>query len=181
MAQTILLLVPDLFFQARIETAARRLGLKVVHAADWKSALEAARKHPPTAAVIDLGASAAAGPFKFLEKIRTEAPLKGIRTLGFLEHVRKDLSEKARKAGCGTIAPKGGLSQDTPGYLRRLTAGALDLAPAAEPDEAPAPPPPVTKRAPAPPAAKAPPAPKRAPVVPPKRPVRGRKRDEEEE
>jgi DNA-binding NarL/FixJ family response regulator len=179
MAQSILLLVPDLFFQARLETAARRLGLKVVHAADWKSALEAARKHVPAAAVIDLGASAAAGPFKFLEKLRSEEPLKGIRTLGFLEHVRKDLAEKARKAGCGTIAPKGGLSQDTPAYLRKLTAGILDLAPAKPPVEE-APVPPAPKRAPA-----APPAPKRkAPVVTPivtKRPVRGRKRDEEEE
>lgn len=164
MAPTVLLLVPDLFFQARLETGARRLGLKVVRAADWKSALEAARKQPPAAAILDLGASAAAGPFKFLEKLRAEEPLRGIRTLGFLEHVRKDLAERARKAGCGSVVPKGGLSQDTPAYLKKLTAGALDLAPAASAPGAPAP---VPKKA-------------TAPAPAPKKPVRTRKRDEEE-
>lgn len=129
MAETILLLVPDLFFQARIETAARRMGMKVLKASDWKGAVEVSKKTPPAGVVIDLGASVAAGPFKFLEKRRADKALAGMRTLGFLDHVRADLAEKARKAGCSTVVSKNALSLDTDGYLRRLTGPAVVLAP----------------------------------------------------
>lgn len=130
MAETILLLVPDLFFQARIETAARRMGLRVLKAVTWKAALEVAKKTPPAGVVLDLGAPAAAGPFKFLEKRRADRALAGMRTLGFLDHVRADLAEKARKAGCSTVVTKNALSLDTDGYLRRLTGPVVPLVPA---------------------------------------------------
>jgi ActR/RegA family two-component response regulator len=136
MAETILLLVPDLFFQARIETAARRMGLKVLKASDWRGALDVAKRTPPSGVVLDLGAPAAAGPFKFLEKRRKEKSLASMRTLGFLEHVRTDLAEKARKAGCSTVVTKNALSVDTDGYLRRLTGPVIVLAPA-RPDKPP--------------------------------------------
>jgi ActR/RegA family two-component response regulator len=129
MAQTVLLLVPDLFFEARLETAARRMGFKVTKAADWKSALEIARKAAPAGAVLDLGASARAGPLKFLDRVKKEKALAGMRTLGFLDHVRADLAEKARKAGCAVVVTKNALSQDTQGYLRRLTGPVVTLAP----------------------------------------------------
>jgi DNA-binding response OmpR family regulator len=129
MAETVLLLVPDLFFQARIETAARRMNFRVLKAADWRSALDLAKKTPAAGAVLDLGAPAAAGPFKFLEKARKEKALAGMRILGFLEHVRTDLAEKGRKAGCDPVVTKNALSLDTPGYLRRLVGPTLPLAP----------------------------------------------------
>jgi ActR/RegA family two-component response regulator len=129
MAETILLLVPDLFFQARIETAARRMGLKVLKAADWRGALEAAKRTPPSGVVIDLGAPAAAGPFKFLQKRKADRSLAAMRTLGFLDHVRADLAEKARKAGCTTVVTKNALSLDPAGYLRRLAGPVITLAP----------------------------------------------------
>jgi len=136
MAETILLLVPDLFFQARIETAARRMGMKVLKAADWRSAVEQSKKSAPAGVVLDLGAPAAAGPFKFLEKRRADKALAAMRTLGFLDHVRTDLAEKARKAGCATVVTKNALSLDTDGYLRRLTGPVITLAPA-RPDKPP--------------------------------------------
>ena len=136
MAETILLLVPDLFFQARIETAARRMGYRILKASDWKKALEAAKKSPPAGVVIDLGAPAAAGPFKFLEKKRSEKSLAAMRTLGFVEHVRADLVEKARKAGCSTVVSKNALSLDTDGYLRRLAGPPVAPAPTT-PEQAP--------------------------------------------
>ena len=138
MAETILLLVPDLFFQARIETAARRMGMKVLKAADWRGALEVAKKTPPAGVVVDLGAPAAAGPFKFLEKRKSDKALAAMKTLGFLDHVRADLAEKARKAGCSTVVSKNALSLDTDGYLRRLTGPVVAPAPA-RPEKAPAP------------------------------------------
>src|SRR5258706_3450579 len=118
MPQSLLLLVPDLFFEARIETAARRMGMKVLKAREWKSALEQAReqarKSPPSGAILDLGAPASAGPFRFLERCRKEKSLAGMRTLGFLDHVRADLAEKARRAGCTSVVTKNALSLDTP-------------------------------------------------------------------
>jgi ActR/RegA family two-component response regulator len=120
MAQSILLLVPDLFFQARLETAAQRMNFKVLKAANAKAALEIVKKSPPAGAVLDLGAPAAAGVFRFLEKAGKDKTLAEMRTLGFVDHVRADLAEKARKAGCGTVVSKNALSMDTAGYLRRL-------------------------------------------------------------
>lgn len=130
MPETVLLLVPDLFFQARLETAARRMGLKVVRAADWRAALAAVRKAPPAGVVLDLGASAATGSLRFLEKAGREKSLASMRSLGFLDHVKADLAARARKAGCGTVVTKNALSLDTPGYLRRLTGPTATLAPA---------------------------------------------------
>ena len=129
MAETILLLVPELFFQARIETAARRMGMKVLKAADWKGAIEVSKKTPPAGVVIDLGAPASAGPFKFLQKMKGDKALASMRTLGFLDHVRTDLAEKARKAGCSTVVSKNALSLDTDGYLRRLAGPVVVVVP----------------------------------------------------
>jgi DNA-binding NarL/FixJ family response regulator len=130
MAQTVLLLVPDLFFQARLETAARRMNFRVVKAADWKSALDLAKKGAPSGAVVDLGAPASTGGFRFLEKAKADKSLAGMKSLGFVDHVRTDLAEKARKAGCSTVVTKNALSLDTPGYLRRLMGPVVTLAPA---------------------------------------------------
>ena len=135
MALTILIFVPDLFFQARLETAARRMNLKVLKAEGWKGALEAAIKTPPAGSVVDLGAPTGAGVFRFLEKAKSTKALADMRTLGFVDHVRADLAEKARKAGCAAVVSKNALSMDTAGYLRRMTAHA-------------APPPPPTPRPP---------------------------------
>lgn len=129
MAQIVLLLVPDLFLQARLETAARRMNFKVIKAGDWKSALELARKTPPAGAVVDLGSPGATGGIRFLERVKGDKSLSGMRTLGFVDHVRTDLAEKARKAGCATVVTKNALSLDTPGYLRRLTGPVVTLAP----------------------------------------------------
>jgi ActR/RegA family two-component response regulator len=129
MAQTILLFVPDLFFQARLETAARRMNFKVLKASGWKEAVDTVKKTPPAGTVVDLGAPAAAGVFRFLEKVKGQKALATMTTLGFLDHVRADLAAKARKAGCAAVVSKNALSMDTPGYLRRLTAAAVAAAP----------------------------------------------------
>ena len=129
MGQTILLFVPDLFFQARLETAARRMNFKVLKASGWKEAVETVRKSPPAGTVVDLGAPASVGVFRFLEKVKGQKALATMTTLGFLDHVKADLAAKARKAGCSAVVSKNALSMDTPGYLRRLTAAAVAAAP----------------------------------------------------
>ena len=135
MPQTILILVPDLFFQARIETAARRMNFRVLKASDGKSALEQAVKYAPTGVVLDLGAPAAAGVFKFLDRAKGEKSLSAMTSLGFLDHVRAALAEKARKAGCTTVVSKGALSMDTPGYLRRLMGPIVKVPPPPKPEK----------------------------------------------
>jgi ActR/RegA family two-component response regulator len=132
MVPSLLLLVPDLFFQARLETAAKRLNLRVLKASTWKEALEQARKSPPAGAVVDLSGKGAASGLRFLEKARAAKGLAGMKTLGFLEHGSAEVAGKARKAGCGTVVTRNALSQDTPGYLRRLVGFA-------RPEPAPAP------------------------------------------
>ena len=124
MALTILIFVPDLFFQARLETAARRMNLKVLKAAGWKDALEISLKTPPAGSVVDLSAPVGAGVFRFLDRVKGQKTLSDMRTLGFVDHVRADLAEKARKAGCAAVVSKNALSMDTAGYLRRMTAHA---------------------------------------------------------
>jgi len=128
----VLLLVPDLFFLTRIETAARRAGLRVIRAADAPSALAAARRERPAGAVVDLGAPESAGPMRFLTGMLGDPALAGIPTLGFLSHVRADLAQAARAAGCGTVVAKSALSEDTAGLLTRLVEGATALDSAGE-------------------------------------------------
>lgn len=114
--------IEDLFFLAKIQEAARKLGVKVefVKGSDKEtidriaSAPEAERA---ALIVFDLN-NANAKPMTLIPKFKTKLK-KAVSVIGFLSHLQGDLKLKAIEAGCDTVMPRSAFSQSLPNLLRR--------------------------------------------------------------
>jgi hypothetical protein len=121
-AQThIYLFIEDLFITAKINEAARKLGVKVAFVKNDKDALaeltsgEDANK--PALIVFDLN-NANAKPMTTIPKLKTKLK-RSVSIVGFLSHLQGDLKAKAVEAGCDTVMPRAAFSQNLPNLLRR--------------------------------------------------------------
>ena len=113
--------IDDLFFTAKIQETARKLGVKVVFAkaekdtvAQLAGADEAAR---PGLIVFDLN-NLNAKPLTLIPKLKAKLK-KGTSIVGFLSHLQGDLKMKATEAGCDAVMPRSAFSQNLPNLLRR--------------------------------------------------------------
>jgi CheY-like chemotaxis protein len=111
---TVLALVDDIFFQARISATAKRVGvdLKILGTAE---ALTAAAASAGELIVIDLNARAdAIGALNQLREAGNQTPV-----IAFLSHVQTELAERARAAGCTEVMPRSKFTQDLAAILGR--------------------------------------------------------------
>jgi DNA-binding NarL/FixJ family response regulator len=121
---TVLALVDDIFFQARIAATAKQVGVdfKTFGTADAlvKAAVPvdgAASETLPRCEliVIDLNARAdAIGALNQLRDAGNQTPI-----VAFLSHVQTELAERARTAGCTEIMPRSKFTQDLAAILGR--------------------------------------------------------------
>jgi CheY-like chemotaxis protein len=113
--------IEDLFFIAKIQETARKLGVKVAFVKNEKDAVSAltagAEEDRPGLIVFDLN-NANAKPLTLIPKLK--AKLKRTTSIvGFLSHLQGDLKAKAVEAGCDTVMPRAAFSQNLPNLLRR--------------------------------------------------------------
>ena len=121
-AQTkIFFFIDDLFFVAKIQETARKLGVKIEFIKNDKESLakltgveEADR---PALIVFDLN-NASAKPMTLIPKLKTKFK-KSTSIVGFLSHLQGDLKAKAVEAGCDSVMPRAAFSQNLPNLLRR--------------------------------------------------------------
>jgi|SRR5215469_6993151 len=115
--------IDDLFFLAKIQETAKKLGVKVEFV---KGALDkefmaritdAPESERPRLLVFDLN-NANAKPMTLIPKFKTKLK-KSISIIGFLNHLQGDLKLKATEAGCDTVMPRSAFSQTLPNLLRR--------------------------------------------------------------
>ena len=113
--------IEDLFFFAKINETARKLGVKIAFLKSDKEAVaellaleEDAR---PGLIVFDLN-NANAKPLTLIPKIKTKFK-RQTSIIGFLSHLQGDLKAKAVEAGCDTVMPRAAFSQNLPNLLRR--------------------------------------------------------------
>ncbi len=114
--------IEDLFFLAKIQETARKLGVKVefVKGADKNSVAriaEAPEGERPTLLVFDLN-NLNAKPMTLIPKFKAKFK-KAVSIIGFLSHLQGDLKMKAIEAGCDTVMPRSAFSQSLPNLLRR--------------------------------------------------------------
>ena len=114
--------IEDLFFLAKINETARKLGVKVefVKGSDKEAVarvMETAEEDRPRLLVFDL-ANANAKPLTLIPKFKTKFK-KATSVVGFLSHLQGDLKAKAVEAGCDTVMPRSAFSQSLPNLLRR--------------------------------------------------------------
>jgi hypothetical protein len=114
--------IEDLFFQAKIQETARKLGIKVefVKGGEKESVArltDLPEGERPKLLVFDLN-NANAKPMTLIPKLKNKFK-KATSIVGFLSHLQGDLKIKATEAGCDTVMPRSAFSQSLPNLLRR--------------------------------------------------------------
>jgi hypothetical protein len=114
--------IEDLFFLAKIQETARKLGIKVSFVKAEKDIVaklaEGSDQERPSLIVFDLN-NANAKPLTLIPKIRTKLKKGKTSIIGFLSHIQGDLKVKAVEAGCDMVMPRSAFSQNLPNLLRR--------------------------------------------------------------
>jgi hypothetical protein len=113
--------IEDLFFLAKIQEAARKLGVKVEFVKGDKESVAKVLTLPeaelPKLLVFDLN-NLNAKPMTLIPKFKTKFK-KATSIIGFLNHLQSDLKAKAVEVGCDTVMPRAAFSQSLPTLLRR--------------------------------------------------------------
>ncbi len=111
--------IEDLFFQAKIQETAKKLGVKVEFAKGEKETVSRILElaEAPTLLVFDLN-NLSAKPMTLIPKFKTKFK-RATSIIGFLNHLQGDLKMKAVEAGCDTVMPRSAFSQSLPNLLRR--------------------------------------------------------------
>ncbi len=113
--------IEDLFFTAKIQETARKLGVKVAFVKNEREQIAALTagedEDRPGLIVFDLN-NANAKPLTLIPKLKTKLK-KSTSIIGFLSHLQGDLKAKAVEAGCDTVMPRAAFSQNLPNLLRR--------------------------------------------------------------
>jgi CheY-like chemotaxis protein len=113
--------IDDLFFTAKIQETARKLGVKVAFVKNDKEQITALTsgedEDRPGLIVFDLN-NANAKPLTLIPKLKAKLK-KTTSIIGFLSHLQGDLKAKAVEAGCDTVMPRAAFSQNLPNLLRR--------------------------------------------------------------
>jgi hypothetical protein len=123
-AQThIYFFIEELFFVAKIQETAKKLGVKVAFVKNEKDALDTmmeGEQDKPALIVFDLN-NANAKPLTLIPKLKAKLK-KSASIIGFLSHIQGDLKAKAVEAGCDVVMPRSAFSQGLPNLLRRYGA-----------------------------------------------------------
>ena len=109
----------DLFFSAKINDAAKQLGMTAVFVKDKAVALEQFRSKPALV-IFDLNC-AAADPLELIRAAKEAA----IPSLGFISHVQIELKQKAQDAGCDTVVARSVFAQRALELMGTHSAGGL--------------------------------------------------------
>jgi hypothetical protein len=113
--------IEDLFFLAKIQETARKLGVKVEFVKGDKEQVaricDAPESEKPALLVFDLN-NLNAKPMALIPKFKSKFK-KAVSIIGFLNHLQGDLKMKAIEAGCDTVMPRSAFSQSLPNLLRR--------------------------------------------------------------
>lgn len=110
MKRTILVVVPDLFFAARIREVAGASGTSV-READAARAAEVAREIAPAVAIVDLHGAGDAVP-------ALRAALPELRIVGFHSHVDTAVRDAALAAGADQVLPRSAFTRRLAELLR---------------------------------------------------------------
>lgn len=109
-SKTILAVVSDIFFSAKINEAAKRAGVTLQYVTTEKDLLEKAAADPALI-IFDLNFEAVR-PIELIRKLKGTGALKHISLLSYVSHVQTDLKKLAREAGCDTVIPRSAFSMN---------------------------------------------------------------------
>ena len=118
MAATIIALVDDLFFLAKIRETAKAVGVTVT-VVDPRRGAVAIAEAQPQAIFLDLN-SRNLPALDWIQALKSEPVTRPIRIVGFASHVQEQLISDARAAGCDSVMARSAFTQQLPNLLRTL-------------------------------------------------------------
>lgn len=101
-SRKILILLDNLFFAAKINSAAVLANVQPVYAKTSAQALVLALAENPELIIVDLD-EAKCAPLEFLTQLKRDSKLQTIPTLGYVSHVNIEVQQQAREAGCDRV------------------------------------------------------------------------------
>ena len=110
----------DLFFTTKIQETAKILGVKVGFVKTFDELMAKVEENNatvPALIIFDLNANTTK-PLTVIPKVKTKFK-KETSVLGFVSHLDGELKLKAQEAGCDTVMPRSGFSQNLANLLRR--------------------------------------------------------------
>jgi CheY-like chemotaxis protein len=110
-----IVLIDDLFFQAKLVETAKLTGVTLETAATADQLLKAAKANPEALVIVDLNARQ--GALDAVEQL-CKGPDNPRRVIAFLSHVQTELAERARAAGCQDVMPRSKFTQNLAAILR---------------------------------------------------------------
>jgi PleD family two-component response regulator len=103
--------VDDMFFASKIRATAEQLGVRISFVRSVETAVEAARKDPPSLIISDLH-SQKIDPLELSRQLKSEESLSRIPLVGFFSHVETELADRARQAGFDQVIPRSAFTRN---------------------------------------------------------------------
>jgi DNA-binding NarL/FixJ family response regulator len=111
----ILVLVDDIFFQAKMLETAKHAGVEMKAFASGEALLVEISEAAPNLVVVDLNARHA--PMETVASLRSLN--SRIPVLGFFSHVQTEIAERALEAGCTQVMPRSKFTKDLSAIFSR--------------------------------------------------------------
>ncbi|MFY9555880.1 MAG: hypothetical protein WAV20_18790 [Blastocatellia bacterium] len=105
----IAILVDDMFFAAKINSAASVSGSEIERIKS-REQLETLVANPPSMVIIDLN-SDRLDPLETIAFLKSRAELTGVQVVGFVSHVQTELIRRAQATGCDYVLPRSAFTQ----------------------------------------------------------------------
>jgi DNA-binding NarL/FixJ family response regulator len=118
MAATLVALVEDLFFLAKIRETAKAVGVTVV-TCDPRGGPATVLEANPQAIFLDLN-SRRHSALDWIRALKADPATHPIRIVGFVSHVQEQLISDARAAGCDSVMARSAFTQQLPNLLKSL-------------------------------------------------------------
>jgi CheY-like chemotaxis protein len=120
MAATVVALVDNLFFLAKIRETAKSVGVVVVTGdGDLRRGLSAIAEAQPQVIFLDLNSHGLPG-IDWIQALKADPATRPIRIVAFVSHVQEEIISTARAAGCDAVMARSAFTQQLPNLLRNL-------------------------------------------------------------
>ena len=118
MAATVMAFVEDIFFLAKIQEAAKAIGVRVF-TGEARRGPAATAEPQPQAIFVDLN-SRGLPAVELIQALKADPATRSIRIVGFVAHVQEELIAAARAAGCDSVRARSAFARELPDLLRSL-------------------------------------------------------------
>lgn len=110
MPKTIIAIVDDLFFAAKIRGIAEQCHAQTTFARTIEGAIAAAQNQKPDLVITDLH-SQRVDPMELARALKANGDCQAIPLLGFFSHVQVELQRQAKEAGFDLTVPRSALAE----------------------------------------------------------------------